>query len=96
MILLAAQEGKEPLPFDINKTPPSSPQPSVQLDVNESTNQNSNVIPKRWKRRPKQEYNFPPGTTLSEKKRGWVRTFQANMVSREEKNEKFNNVNIEL
>lgn len=94
--LLAVRGGNEPLPFDLNKSPPPSPQLGVPESINTSpvdSNQAHGLNQKvdniqeftlkglKRKRFPKRKYNFPPGTSLQEKQRAWSRNFRAKMVS---------------
>lgn len=99
-VLLAAQEEGFTFPFDLNKSPPASPQkgatqisnvpqsspPLEQSDTNVDS-QHSTVEVEKRKRRPKRKYDFPPGTSLKEKQRVWVRTFQAALVSLKKSND---------
>lgn len=88
--------GGEPLPFDLNKSPPPSPQIGVTESINTTPiegnqaynlNQEGDNSQKltlkdlKRKRLPKLKYNFPPGTSLQEKQKAWSRTFRARMVS---------------
>ena len=94
--LLGVRGRGEPLPFDLNKSPPPSPQAGVTESINTSptrgnpahnlnqefdNSQEFTLKGLRRKRLPKQKYNFPPGTSLQEKQKAWSRTFRARMVS---------------